>query len=114
MANLAQQALVRLGYEFEIFSELIILTQLSPYNLMPLVDTIRKTGKVITIEEGGLSMGWGAEIIARAADEVGLSLISTGRIASKDVPIPASVHAESAVLPGIDDIVSKARRMLHK
>jgi pyruvate/2-oxoglutarate/acetoin dehydrogenase E1 component len=114
MANLAQQALLRLGYEFEIFSELIIFTQLSPFHISPLLDSIRTTGNLLTVEEGSLSMGWGAEIIARAADKHDLALTSTGRIASKDTPIPASVPCENTVLPGIEDIVHKARKMLEK
>jgi pyruvate/2-oxoglutarate/acetoin dehydrogenase E1 component len=112
MANLAQQALLKLGYDFEIFAELIVFTQLSPFHINPLKNSLHQTRHLLTIEEGGLSMGWGAEIIARASDVPGVTLTSSGRIASRDLPIPASVAAENAVLPGIDDIVSKVRRML--
>lgn len=111
MAELAKQALVRLAYEHEVFAELVVPTQLSPFELQPLIESTRKTGSLLTLEEGTYSMGWGAEVVARVAEITHIHKIKYKRLAAKDVPIPASGPLESVVLPGVDDIVRSAVNM---
>ncbi len=74
MTELARQAVLDLAYEYEIFCELIIFEQLSPYCLGPLLDSLNQTGRLLVIEEGSLTQGWGAEIIGRAAEALGSRL----------------------------------------
>ena len=66
MAELARQALVKLAYEHEIFAELIVLTQLAPLDAAPVLESVSRTGHLLTIEEGTLS-GVGALRLWRAA-----------------------------------------------
>jgi acetoin:2,6-dichlorophenolindophenol oxidoreductase subunit beta len=108
MADLARQAVLRLGYEREIFTELIIMTQLSPFDILPVQKSIERTGRLLAVEEGSLSMGWGAEMIARSAEAVGKGLHSAGRVAGCDLPVPASRILENAVLPGVEQIIQAA------
>ncbi len=112
MAELARQALTRLAYEHEIFAELVVLTQLSPFELEPVLVSARKTGRLLAIEEGACTLGWGAEVIALAAQALGPRLQSAGRLAARDLPVPASGPLEAAVLPGLDDIVQFAQKMV--
>jgi pyruvate/2-oxoglutarate/acetoin dehydrogenase E1 component len=105
MVELARQAAVRLAYEFEVFAEIVALTQLAPIEASSLLDSVRRTGRLVTVEEGSLSMGWGAEIAARAAETCAGRLRSVRRVAAKDLPVPASVIMEKAVLPGVNEIV---------
>jgi len=64
---------------------------------------------LLTAEEGSLSLGWGAELLAQAAQALGARLRSARRLAAQPVPIPASGPLEAAVLPGVDEIIQAAR-----
>ena len=114
MSTLARQAVLQLAYEHEIFCELIVPTQLSPFQpgLEPLLDSVHRTGNLLTVEEGTLSLGWGAEIITRAAETLGSRLNSAQRVAAAETPIPASGVLEEAALPGVKEIISAAQRMV--
>jgi pyruvate/2-oxoglutarate/acetoin dehydrogenase E1 component len=111
MADLARQAMMRLAYEHEIFSELVVLTQLSPFELAPVLDSAQRTRRLLTIEEGALSAGWGAEVLAQAAQKMGPNLLRTDRVGALDLPVPASAPLEAAVLPDVNKIVAHARQM---
>ncbi len=112
MAELARQAVFQLAYEHEIFAELVVPTQLSPFENDPISASIGRTRRVLAVEEGTLTLGWGAEILARASEEMGTNLLVSRRVAARDLPIPASGPLEQAVLPGVADIVEAARKMV--
>lgn len=113
MAELARQAVSRLAFEYEIFTELVIPTQLTPFDIRPILESAQKTGMLIVAEEGNLSLGWGAEIIARVAQETTSRTIKYHRVASLDVPIPASAPLEALVLPDVDRIIQSALQFQH-
>ncbi len=103
-AELARQALLRLAYEREIFAELIVPTQLAPFALGPLLQSARRTGRLVTVEEGSLDLGWGAEVLAQAAEALTGQLRAVRRIAAANQPVPSSPALEQAALPQIEDI----------
>ncbi len=112
MAELAREALRQLAYEHEIFAELVVPTQLSPFTNDQIIASVRRTHKVLAVEEGTLALGWGAEIIARLSEDMGSDLRLARRVAAREFPIPASGPLEEAVLPGIDDIILTVREMM--
>ena len=112
MAELARQAALKLAYEHEIFTEIIIPTKLSPFEVHPIVDSCKRTKKLLTIEEGGLTLGWGAEIVTRVKEELNAELHSVKRVAASDSPIPAATDLEANVLPSVSDIVQTAQKMV--
>jgi pyruvate/2-oxoglutarate/acetoin dehydrogenase E1 component len=112
MATLARDAMLRLAYEEEIFSKLIIPTQLSPFDLDQIVGSTRKTGRLVTIEEGALSLGWGAEVLSRVSEAKGSTLVSTTRVAALDTPVPASYSLEEIVLPDLEKIMFAVKDLL--
>lgn len=107
MAELARQAQYNLAYQHEVFCELVIPTQLSPYQCAPLTVSVQRTGRLLTIEEGTLTLGWGAELVARFAETKNIHLKASGRLAALDLPIPAAGALEQVVLPGVEQIVEK-------
>ncbi|HLE52402.1 MAG TPA: transketolase C-terminal domain-containing protein, partial [Anaerolineales bacterium] len=109
MADLCRQAALLLAYEDEFFTELVIPTQLSPVDMTPILDSARKTHRLLVVEEGSYTLGWGAEILANAAETLGVNLHAARRLACWDLPIPASVPLESAILPGVEDIRKSAK-----
>jgi pyruvate/2-oxoglutarate/acetoin dehydrogenase E1 component len=110
MAELARQAQLKLAYEYEIFTELVTPTRLSPFDVSIQAESARQTGRLLTIEEGALTLGWGAEILARTAEI--LPGVKMRRLAALDRPVPASPTLEKAVLPQVDDIISSVRKMV--
>ncbi|MES0338955.1 MAG: transketolase C-terminal domain-containing protein [Anaerolineales bacterium] len=106
-AELAREAVKRLAYEHEIFSDLIVPTQLSPFELGDLIGAVSHTKRLLTVEEGTMTLGWGAEVIARALEELGAGF-QAQRVAASDMPIPAAGLLEAAVLPQIEDIIEAA------
>jgi pyruvate/2-oxoglutarate/acetoin dehydrogenase E1 component len=113
MAELVKQAVVCLAYEHEIFAELVIPTQLSPFNVDPIISSVSHTGALLTVEEGTYTLGWGAEVITRVAEAPGTRSIKFKRLAAKEVPIPASGPLEADVLPSVEHIVQSAVQMRH-
>ena len=112
MAELARQAILRLAYEHEIFIELVVPTQLAPFEIDAIIASARRTGRLLTAEEGSLSLGWGAEVVARCAESLGSRLARAGRLAGRELPIPSSGPLETAVLPGVDDIIRAVQKLV--
>jgi len=85
---------------------------IDPRSLVPLdkeliYDSVRKTGRLIIVEEDNLTNGWGAEIAALAADEVFEWLDAPiKRVASPDVPPPFAPVLEAEYLPDEDKIIA--------
>ena len=107
--ELARAAALDLLMEYEIFAEIILFSQLSPFDLDLLFESLNKTRNLLTIEEGTLSLGWGAEVLARVAEQGNdLSRYNFRRMAASDLPIANSRILEDATLPSVDDIVQAA------
>lgn len=108
MAETAEAAVELLAEEEDVACELLLPTQLYPLETAPLVESVRRTGRLLVIEEGQGFAGWGAEVIARVAAAPGCAGARTGRAHAAACPIPASRPAEFSVLPSVDGIVSAA------
>jgi len=112
MAEMARQAMLRLAYEQEIFAELIVPTQLTPFEVEPIIASARRSGRLLTVEEGAYDLGWGAEIVARAAQGLGPSLRAARRVAAANTPVPASGPLEAAALPSVEQITAAAQALI--
>ena len=78
-----------------------------------IVNSVRKTGRAVIVEEGCLTGGVGAEVAAIIASECMDALEAPiRRVAAADVPIPSSPELEKALLPGPDDVVKAVREVL--
>jgi pyruvate/2-oxoglutarate/acetoin dehydrogenase E1 component len=107
--ELARVAALELLMEHEIFAEIVLFSQLSPFDLSPLFDSLHNTRKLLTIEEGTQSLGWGAEVLARVVEHSSdLSRCNFRRVAARDLPIANSRTLEDATLPSVHDIVEAA------
>ena len=110
MAELTRQAQLKLAYEDEIFTELVVPTRLAPFDLAPVIDSAAQSGRLLTIEEGTGTLGWGAEVLARAAEH--LPGIHAARVAALDLPVPAAPALEKTVLPQVEDIIAAVKKMV--
>jgi pyruvate/2-oxoglutarate/acetoin dehydrogenase E1 component len=104
--ELVREAAQNLLMEYEIFVEIVLFSQLSPFDLGPLYSSLQRTRNLLTVEEGTLSLGWGAEIVARANEN--MDGIRVRRVAALDLPVANAKSLEDAILPSVQDIVSAA------
>jgi pyruvate/2-oxoglutarate/acetoin dehydrogenase E1 component len=112
MLPIVLEAAVRLIIEDELFTEVVCLSRLLPLDLEPVLESVARTGSLVTVEEGTLTGGIGAEIAARVQSEAWDDLRRpVKRIAALDGIIPAAPTLEDAVLPGVDDVVSAVRAL---
>ena len=87
-------------------AEVVDLRTLAPLDTETVLDSVRKTGRVVCIEEGTRTGGVGAEIVARIAEDAYEYLDApVRRIATPDVPIPFSPVLEELALPTAETIV---------
>jgi pyruvate dehydrogenase E1 component beta subunit len=85
--------------------EVIDLRTLSPLDLAPVHESVRRTGHAIVVHEASRTLGLGAEIAARVTEECFYSLESpVQRVTGYDTPYPPS-RVEDDFLPGIDRIL---------
>jgi len=112
MAELARQAMLKLAFEEEIFTELIIPTRLAPFDTGEMMESLSRTGKLVVVEEGGRTLGWGAEILARVMEQDAQRLITAARVAALDLPVPAAPTLEKVVLPQVEDILTAVRKVV--
>lgn len=112
MAEVAHRAALKLAYEHEIFIEIVVPTQLSPFDPTTVLESIIKTRALLVIEEGPLTSGWGAEVVARIIEETQPDQLKISRLAAYDLPVPASRPLEERVLPGEEMVIKKVQEMV--
>ena len=112
MAELARQAMLRLAYEHEIFTELVVLTRLTPVNAQPVIASVSHTARLLRVEEGSSLLRWASQLLARCSEALGSRLRQARRLAAAEVPVPASGPLEAAVLPGVEEILQAARLLM--
>ncbi len=104
--ELARAAVLDLLMEYEIFAEIVLFSQLNPFDLDPLLDSLRCTRKLLTVEEGTLVLGWGAEVAVRATETINGLRIQ--RVAALDFPVANSRTLEDSILPSQESIKQAA------
>jgi acetoin:2,6-dichlorophenolindophenol oxidoreductase subunit beta len=105
MAELAETAAEQLLMREEIFCEVVVPSSLSPLDLEPILESLKRTGKLVVCEEGTQTAGWGAELIAAvSAQAFELLHAPPLRVAAKDIPIANTSTLETAILPQLEDI----------
>jgi acetoin:2,6-dichlorophenolindophenol oxidoreductase subunit beta len=92
--------------------EVIDLRTLRPFDLDTVLTSVRKTSRIVVVEEGPLTGGWAGEVLASVTEHALGYLDDAWRIATPDTPIPYSPPLEDAFLPGPDRIATEIRRRL--
>ena len=93
--------------------EVLDLRSLYPYDREAVVASVRKTSKVVLVQEATRSCGVAAELAALIAEEAFEDLDGpVVRVTAPDVPIPFSPPLERAVLPQVEDVREACRELL--
>ncbi len=114
MVGLALQAAEELaGAGIE--AEVIDLRTLRPLDHETIVESVKKTNRLVTVEEGWGPMGVGAEVIARVLEHAFDYLDAPpARVCQEDVPLPYAANLEALSLPSVDKIVKAAKAVAYK
>jgi acetoin:2,6-dichlorophenolindophenol oxidoreductase subunit beta len=92
--------------------EVVDLRGLVPLDLHVVVDSLRRTGKLLVVEEEPAQGGWASLIVSRIAQQAWPALKSAPRVISGSVsPIPYSPPLEQAYLPQVEAIVAAGREL---
>tara|TARA_R110002124_G_scaffold64985_2_gene177702 strand:- start:511711 stop:513159 length:1449 start_codon:yes stop_codon:yes gene_type:complete len=101
--------------EMGIDAEVINLRTVRPLDRWTILESVKKTNRVVTAEEGWPFAGIGAEIAAlcgeHAFDYMDAPLV---RVCGADVPMPYSDNLEKLALPQVDHIVQAAKKVCYK
>ena len=102
-------------HEKGINAEVVNLRSLRPLDLDTIINSVKKTNRVVTCEEGFPFAGIGAEISA-VVNENAFDWLDAPvkRITGKDVPMPYAANLEKLALPQVDDIVSACSEVCYK
>jgi pyruvate dehydrogenase E1 component beta subunit len=92
--------------------EVIDLRTLSPLDMAPVLESVRRTGRAVVTHEAHINLGMGAELAARITEECFYSLESPVlRVGGFDTPYPAS-RIEEDYLPDLDRVLDAVDRSL--
>jgi len=96
-------------------AEVIDLRSLRPMDIGTIVESVKKTGRLVTIEEGWRQSGVGAEIAARVMEDAFDWLDApVARVAGKDVPMPYAANLEKLALPSVEEVVEAAKAVCYR
>jgi acetoin:2,6-dichlorophenolindophenol oxidoreductase subunit beta len=112
MTRACLDAAERLALEDELFCEVLVLARLAPLDRKGLLAAVPPGHAVIVAEEGPLSAGVGAELVATLAESGRSSRL--GRVAALEAPIPCARELEDRVLPQVDSVVSAVHAALRR
>src|SRR5262245_16630483 len=99
----------------QIEAEVIDLRTLRPMDTATIVESVKKTGRIVTVEEGWPQSGVGAEIAARVMEQAFDWLDApVTRVSGKDVPMPYAANLEKLALPSVADIVAAAKAVCYR
>lgn len=105
----AAEALAEKG----IACEVVDLRSLAPLDMATVATSVVRTQRVVVAEEGSLTGGIGAEVVARIAEQCFDYLDAPPvRVAAQDIPIPASPVLERAMTPGAQQIAEAVSRVV--
>ncbi|MDP3739934.1 MAG: pyruvate dehydrogenase complex E1 component subunit beta [Hyphomonadaceae bacterium] len=106
----AAEELARQGIE----AEVVDLRSLRPLDTATVIESVKKTNRIVTCEEGWRFFGVGAEIAAAVTEEAFDYLDAPPmRVHQKDVPLPYAANLEKLSLPNAQDIVEAAKKVCY-
>ncbi len=112
MSDRCIEAARRLFVEEEIEVEVVVPTRLKPFAVDPILKSVRKSGRLIVVEEGTEGFGWGAQVVCTLLELGAGFSVPPKLIAAKACPLAASPHLEKDILPKTADIVEAVRGLI--
>jgi len=114
MVSRSLEAAERLAQE-GIDLEVIDLRSLKPYDAPTIIESVKRTGRLLMVHEAPLIGGFGGEIVAMIAQSPAFAYLEAPimRLGGADVPIPYNPKLEKAAVPQVENIVDAARQLVN-
>ena len=113
MVARALEAAERLQSENGISATVVDLRTLVPLDTQTILSEVKRTGRLVTVEENPRLCGWGAEVASIVAEELFYDLDAPiVRVTTPHAPLPAADNLEDFVLPSVERIVDRVRATL--
>lgn len=110
-ATQATEKLVAAGVDVE----LIDLRTLRPMDSDTVIASVKKTGRLVTVEEGWPQGGIGSELSARVMEQAFDYLDApVMRVTGKDVPMPYAANLEKLALPNVDEVIAAVNAVTYR
>jgi pyruvate dehydrogenase E1 component subunit beta len=98
-----------------ISAEIIDLRTLKPMDIETIIESVKKTGRIVTVEEGWRQSGVGAEIAAGITEQAFDWLDApVTRVTGKEVPMPYAANLEKLALPSVAEVVEAAKAVCYR
>ena len=113
MVNRALEAAETLAQE-GISVEVVDPRTLKPLDAAPIVDSVKKTGRVLIVHEACKTGGFGGELAAVIAESEAFDYLDAPirRLAGLDMPVPYNRDLERRMVPQVEDIVNATRNLV--
>jgi pyruvate dehydrogenase E1 component beta subunit len=110
MVGFSLEAAAILQKDYGINAEVINLRIIRPLDRNTIVESVKKTNRIVTVEEGWPQHGVGAEIAGLIMESEAFDYLDAPleRITGADVPMPYSVSIERLAVPQVDNIIKGA------
>ncbi|MAZ00160.1 MAG: pyruvate dehydrogenase complex E1 component subunit beta [Micavibrio sp.] len=96
-------------------AEVINLRTIRPIDRHTIIESVKKTNRIVSVEESWPYAGIGSEIAALVNEHAFDYLDApVARVCAKDVPLPYAANLEKLALPQVDDIVTMAKKVCYK
>ncbi|MEW5687650.1 MAG: pyruvate dehydrogenase complex E1 component subunit beta [Pseudomonadota bacterium] len=107
----AAEELAKEGIE----AEVVDLRTIRPMDIETVVESVKKTNRLVTVEEGWGPMGVGAEVAAKVT-ELAFDYLDAppARVHQEDVPLPYAANLEAMSMPSVERIVKAAKAVSYK
>lgn len=98
-----------------ISAEVIDPRTLVPFDYDAITESIKKTGRLVTVHEAHRTAGWGAEVAAEITERVFPYLDHAPiRLGAKQCPLPFALNLENAATPQVKEIVQAAKATMYR
>lgn len=109
MVNVARAAAAKISADVEV----IDLCTIVPWDKQCVLDSVKKTGRLVVVEEQPESGGWGSEIVAAVVAEQFATLKAAPfRITSPNAPVPYNGGLESKFLPSPEEVTRQVEEVM--
>jgi len=108
----AAEELLKEGIEVEVIN----LRTLRPLDTKTIIESVKKTNRLVTVEEGWPQNGIGAEISSVIMESEAFDYLDSPviRVHGVDIPLPYSPSIEKKALPSMNDIIDAIKRSVYR
>jgi 2-oxoisovalerate dehydrogenase E1 component len=103
MTGVCEAAMQRLLEEDELVFDYIVMTQLWPLDATQVIESVKRTRRLVVVEESVPTYGISAAIVAAVAEQMPEGF-SSRMVGARPIPLPAVRHLEDEILPSVDRV----------